>query len=702
MSEKDRAAELPGQSSWDHAYRDSAEQKRTEALLKLQGAALTAAANAIIITDGSGLVEWVNPAFTLLTGYETEEAIGQNIRDLVKSSKQAPDVYRELWQTIRSGATWHGEIINRRKDGSLYHENQTITPVLDEQGQVLHYIAIKQDVTAARRAEEDLRVSQAALAAYQNHLEDVIRERTMELEAARQEAERLSRVKSDFISNMSHELRTPMNAVIGFTELCLQSDPAPRQRNYLAKIQMAAGMLLAIINDILDFSKIEAGKMQIEFIPLHLTDLLGKLHTLFSDRAQGKGLALSFRIAPGTPLCLVGDPLRLGQVLVNLVGNAIKFTEKGSVTVSVAPSVVTGGKLEICFSVNDTGLGMTPEQRSRLFQAFSQADTSTTRRFGGTGLGLVISSKLVALMGGRMEVDSEPGQGSSFRFIAPFASLPESLCGGVTAVHAPSSEISEILRGKRILLVEDNEMNQQVAGEIMARAGMAVRIVDDGQKAVAEVSSSPYDLVLMDIQMPVMDGLAATRAIRALPNLRQAPIIAMTAHASQEERERCLAAGMDDFLTKPFVPALLFQVLARHLNPGLPAGPDRLDNGEPAPAQEVPRSGLDRQQGLMHCAGNENHYRRLLAHFQVKEGDILERLRQALADGKADTAHRLAHSLKGIAGTLGAHALRRQAHEIEQLLRQAGPADTLALLMDEADAEMERVLRDMTDALRSN
>jgi PAS domain S-box-containing protein len=290
MSEKERAVVMPSSPSADNPYPDGGELRRTEALLKLQGAALTAAANAILITDCSGLVEWVNPAFTLLTGYETGEAIGRNIRDLVKSSEQAPEVYRELWQTIRSGATWHGEIINRRKDGSLYHEDQTITPVLDEQGQVLHYIAIKQDVTAARRAEEDLRVSQAALAAYQNHLEDVIRERTAELEAARQEAERLSRVKSDFISNMSHELRTPMNAVIGFTELCLQSDPAPGQRNYLAKIQMAAGMLLSIINDILDFSKIEAGKMQIEAIPLHLTDLLGKLHTLFSDKADRKSV----------------------------------------------------------------------------------------------------------------------------------------------------------------------------------------------------------------------------------------------------------------------------------------------------------------------------------------------------------------------------------------------------------------------------
>jgi PAS domain S-box-containing protein len=696
MSAKDGAAEMPGPPSSDNAYRGSAEQKRTEALLKLQGAALTAAANAILITDGSGQVEWVNPAFTRLSGYESEEAIGRNVRDLVKSSEQAPEVYRDLWETIRSGATWHGEIINRKKDGSLYHEDQAITPVLDEQGRVLHYIAIKQDVTARRRAEEDLRVSQAALAAYQNHLEDVIRERTTELVAARQEAERLSRVKGDFISNMSHELRTPMNAVIGLTELCLQSDPAPRQRDYLSKIQTAADMLLTIINDILDFSKIEAGKMQIEHIPTHLTDLLGKLHALFSDRAREKGLDLRFRIQPGTPFCFVGDPLRLGQVLINLVGNAIKFTEKGSVTVSVAPGSTADGKLDLCFSVNDTGLGMTPEQISSLFQAFSQADTSTTRRFGGTGLGLVISSELVSLMGGRMEVESEPGQGSSFRFIAPFASLPESRCESLAAL-APGSELTEILRGKRILLVEDNEMNQQVASEIMARAGMAIRIVDDGQKAVSEVSSRPYDLVLMDIQMPVMDGLAATRAIRALPDLRQLPIIAMTAHASQEEKERCLAAGMNDFLTKPFVPALLFQVLARHLDPGLPAGPDRLDNGDPAPARE--RSGLDHPMGLMHCAGSENHYRRLLAHFQAKEGDILERLRQALDGDKADTGRRLAHSLKGMAGTLGAHALRRQAQEIEQLLREAGPAETLPALLGEADEEMERVLREISEIL---
>jgi CheY-like chemotaxis protein/HPt (histidine-containing phosphotransfer) domain-containing protein len=421
--------------------------------------------------------------------------------------------------------------------------------------------------------------------------------------------------------------------------------------------------------------------------------------TLFSDKAQEKGLALHFRIAPGTPLCLVGDPLRLGQVLVNLVGNAIKFTEKGSVTVSVAPAGTAphADKRELCFSVNDTGLGMTPEQRSGLFQAFSQADTSTTRRFGGTGLGLVISSELVALMGGRMEVDSAPGQGSSFRFIARFASLPESQCGGEAAALAPGKEISEILKGKRILLVEDNEMNQQVAGEIMGRAGMAVHIVDDGQKAVAAVSKSPYDLVLMDIQMPVMDSLAATRAIRALPKLRQAPIIAMTAHASQEERERCLIAGMNDFLTKPFVPALLFQVLARHLDPGLAAETHELGNDAPTPAPEG--TGLDRQQGLMHCAHNENHYRRLLAHFQAKECDILERLRQALDDGKAETAHRLAHSLKGMAGTLGAHALRRQVEEVEQLLREPGQPEILLARLYDADAEMERVLREIGEIL---
>ncbi|MDD5297715.1 MAG: ATP-binding protein [Rhodocyclaceae bacterium] len=683
------------------ADRDVTEKQRTDALLKLQGAALTAAANGIVITDAQGKVEWLNPAFTTLTGYSAEEAIGRHIGGLVKSASQAPELYRELWQTISSGATWHGEIINRRKDGSVYHEDQTITPVLDEQGQVLHYIAIKQDVTERMRAEEDIKVSRAALEAYQNHLEDVIRERTIELEAARQEAERLSRVKSDFIANMSHELRTPMNAVIGLTNLCLQTDPEPRQQDYLTKIQTAAGLLLAIINDILDFSKIEAGKMQLESIPLSLADLFGKLHSLFSDRAREKGLDLHFRIEPGAPLCFVGDPLRLGQVLTNLVSNAVKFTERGSITVSLTPGATVGDKMELCFTVSDTGLGMSDEQKAALFQPFTQADTSTTRRFGGTGLGLVIASELVELMGGRVELDSEPGKGSRFRVVAPFETRPDATCPGVALPSlAPLPEMAAVLRGKQVLLVEDNELNQQVAGEIMGRAGMSVRIVDDGQKAVDEVSAHAFDLVLMDVQMPVMDGLTATRAIRALPDRARLPIVAMTAHASKEERGRCLASGMNDFLTKPFVPALLFQVLARNLKPGMAVAPapDAPDEAESALTSERP--GLDSRQGLIHCDGSASHYRRLLAHFQAKEGDILERLRRALDEGRPDTARRLAHSLKGMAGTLGAGALRQQARRIEQHLKEAGSQESLLPLLEEADAEMNRVRSGIAELLQ--
>jgi two-component system sensor histidine kinase/response regulator len=647
------------------------------------------------------------------------------------------------------------------------------------------------------------------------------------LSEAKGAAEDATKAKAQFLANMSHEIRTPMNAVIGLAHLCLKTDLSAKQRDYVGKIHNAGTSLLSIINDILDFSKIEAGKLDIENVTFEIDSVMNNIATMVAQKIQDKDLELLFDISPDIPPALLGDPMRLGQVLINLLGNAVKFTETGEICLIGELLERTGNKVKLQFSVKDTGIGMTKEQANRLFQAFSQADTSTSRKYGGTGLGLAISKRLVELMGGSIWVVSGPGEGSTFSFTGWFGlseTVPrrvvptrlgslktlivddnaaarevledllstvggeiEQVASGAEAIdavkhaeagrpfdlvlldwrmpgldgvetarriradgllkHVPAivivtafgreevhtdaedagvdgflvkpvnrsmlvNMLVEIfapehraaareaikatayeLNGLRVLLAEDNTINQQIAVELLEGVGVSIDVANNGREALnmllADSGNSRYDVVLMDLQMPEMDGYQATARIRAAPSLAELPIIAMTAHATAEERDRCLTAGMRGHITKPIDPELLYRTLVQFHRPDQAAvAANRFSHSPGLP--EI--AGLDVADGLNRVAGKMKLYRSLLGQFVDQQADTVSAVRASLAREDFASAERLMHTLKGVSGNLGAKALSGLAAELERSLRDrnarsleaglSGIAPELARLME--------------------
>jgi PAS domain S-box-containing protein len=793
-------------------------QQQLEATMRDAGALLnTVQLHAIVsVTDPEGFITEVNQAFCNISGYTRSELIGRNHR-VVKSGTQGEAFWPAVWACIASGKPWHGEVCNRAKDGTLYWVASTIAPFVSESGVIEKYISIRTDITERKQYE-------------------------LTLQDARDKAEQATRSKGQFLANMSHEIRTPMNAILGMLTLLHTTDLDRRQRDYAEKAEGAAQSLLVLINDILDFSKVEAGKMELDAQSFRLDRLMRNLSVILASNVGSKGIEVLFDMDPAIPEVLLGDSMRLQQVLINLGGNAIKFTAQGQVVVALRLLQQDGDVARIEFAVQDSGIGIAPENHARIFTGFSQAEASTTRKFGGTGLGLAISQRLVALMGGELRLRSALGRGSTFAFALdlpvlqqippnlaePARNIPanqrvllvehnpvarqllgrmvqswgwelESVDSGEAALallsarirpgalpfdvvymdwqmagmdgwetttrlrqlcssnHAkqavvvmlssntrealsqrtqqeqsllngflvkpvsnamlleaalqvdsdarlrkadrPHSASQRRLRGMRILVVEDNLINQQVAEELLSLEGALVSLAANGQLGVdaiaAASNSKPFDAVLMDIQMPVLDGYGATARVRNELKLHSLPIIAMTANALDSDRAECLAAGMNAHVGKPFDLTQLVHTLL-HISGYAP--PER---AEPTATATTPNtstiaatatlqhatptdsgtSGIELDAALQRLGGKRALYARAARDFLHTLADETLALSDA-ARADPQAAQMLAHSLKGTAALVGANALSTLAARLEKLCRASthGPALEVSLV----------------------
>jgi two-component system, sensor histidine kinase and response regulator len=602
------------------------------------------ALDAVVRMDGDGRVVGWNSQAEKTFGWPREEALGRMLDELI-----FPERYRAAHRaSVRSYRDGDGggvldtriETFGVRRDGSEFPIELAITRVQLAEKEEYEFCSFIRDISERREREQSLL-------------------------AANVRAEAANVAKSEFLANMSHEIRTPMSAILGMAYLALRTELNPKQHDYVSKIHRAAMSLLGIINDILDFSKIEAGKLDVEEIPFSLDEVLANVASVTTQKAAEKRLAYVVQVPDEVPRQLVGDPLRLGQVLINLVNNAVKFTPAGQI--ELACTLMGGsapGHARLRFAVRDSGIGMDEQQQDKLFRAFSQANGSTTREYGGTGLGLSISQQLVGLMGGRIEVDSRLGAGSTFRFELEFA-LSATPQRALPFDDAPAGPLVSG-RDARVLLVEDNVVNQQIAAELMTSQGIHVEIAGTGQQALDMLSGAGPDhfhLVLMDLEMPQLDGHAATVALRSDPRFDRVPVVAMTAHALAEIRERCLSEGMQDYITKPVEPEKLYATLARWLGGALPR-PMALPTPSPAPLPGL--AGIDTAFGLRNVAGNQPLFLQLLERFRETQRDAGAAIRTSYHEGRREDAGARAHALRGVAGAIGARELQTLAQAVEE------------------------------------
>jgi PAS domain S-box-containing protein len=649
----------------------------------------------------------MNRAFEDAFRLRREDLIGKTFAEIKLGTADARAFYqREDEQVIREALSVRRELkipyANREVRSTLYMV-QGFRKANNEPGGLIGTLV---DLSEQERAQDQLR-------------------------RAKDAADAANRAKGDFLANMSHEIRTPMNAIIGMAYLVMKTELSPRQADFISKIQLSGKSLLGIIDDILDISKVEAGKLNIERVVFELSNVTSQVVNVIGEKASAKGLKLVVEVAPDVPNLLVGDPLRLGQILINYANNAVKFTHHGEIKISIRVKEKSADDLLLAFDVTDTGIGISPEVASRLFRSFEQADTSTTRQFGGSGLGLAISKGLAKLMGGSVGVTGALGEGCTFWFTARVGlantankRLPSGF-GPLSPSHALTDDYTLArqallpVAGARILLVEDNDLNQEVASAMLAEVGFVVDVAENGRVAVQKVATSndidqPYDLVLMDLQMPVLDGLGATAEIRQDSRNEYLPIAAMTANAMQEDRERCKRAGMAGFIVKPVEPIELWRTLVRLIRPreGLGSAVPSLteapfNEANPSPGQAnqsvmnalATVSGLDIRLGLRRVMGRQPLYLVLLRKFAASQTHAVHEIRAALNVGDIALAERVAHTLKGVAGSIGATELERDASALENAIHANATREMIDTALLPASLRLDTLVAGLNEKL---
>jgi PAS domain S-box-containing protein len=931
-------------------FRDITERKKLEEETNKLLTAIEHNPTMVSITNPNGIVDYVNPEYTAVTGFKSSEMIG-NTHSLLDTGVISKSEYDNIFKPISQGNNWKGEILSKKKDGAKFWSSMSLSGVMNKTGELKHIVIIEEDITYRKKAEKELKhvnmLSDNALDLTKSGFWDIdftkdnlyhqsdrattifgmhptddkiyqisdwfdavvagdpeiakdvgdkfngaidgkyptydatfpfkrpvdnkivwihalgimdrdeegkalhmygvtqdisdIKKAEKELASAKETAESATTAKSQFLATMSHEIRTPMNAIMGLSNLALKTELNRKQEDYLVKIDRSANSLLGIINDILDFSKIEAGKLNIEKTEFDIEHVFDTVSNLVSQKAQEKGIEFAMHIDKNLPLNLIGDPLRIGQIITNYCSNAVKFTEKGEVVVSAMLEEKKGDDIVIKFSVRDTGIGLTKEQQTKLFQSFSQADQSTTRKYGGTGLGLAISKKLAELMGGEVGLESEIGKGSSFYFTAtigvqkdqkrkeyaPSVDLRgmkvlicddnatareiltealETFSFKVTAVSSGEAAIGllekqkddpfelvlmdwkmpgmdgleaskiikeekniitpmimmitsfgreevakkaeaigingflvkpvtysylfdsimevfgkeartkkskdtgalkfsvelEKIRGAMILLTEDNEINQQVAQELMKDVGFVVDIANNGQEALDMVQASSYDLVFMDLQMPVMDGYVASTEIRKIKDLDNLPIVAMTADAMVGVKEKCMSIGMQDFVTKPINPDEMFGALVKWIKPDTVIQEPKAKSQKPkAKSQdiEIPNiPGLNIEGALKRMNNKKSLYLNILNKFVDNNKEVVEEISSTYNKKDYDTAKRLIHTLKGVSGNIGANSIHELSKVVEQHIVNHKDAEVINKLVV-LDQQIQQLINAITESL---
>lgn len=673
---------------------DISARKHAENQLMKFRSAIEQSTQQILIIDSDAKIEYANAAFLKTYGYTSEQIIGQHPKLFIVEEDSA-DSFADMWRSLSQNEVWTGELINQRQDGSRLITAAIVNPLCGEDGRIREYVWVQTDITQQRQLN-------AELDQHRYRMEEMVMSRTRALERASELAEAANKAKSAFIANMSHEIRTPMNGVLGMAYLALNSTNDPKMRAYLEKIQISGQHLLHIVDDILDFSKIEAGKLVLESVDFSLDGLLTELKTLLSGKVAGRDLVLRFDIDTAVPKQVRGDPYRLKQILLNYTNNAIKFTERGEINLFVRLLNGTANGWLLRFEVEDTGIGMSKAQQTKLFKSFEQVDSTMTRKYGGTGLGLAICKELAGLMGGEVGALSAPDLGSTFWFTAHLEYPIESRVAEMPpADHqqaaARLTQLNLERAPLRILVVEDNEFNLQIAKELLEEVGCCVLCAENGQVALDLLTHETVDCVLMDIQMPVMGGFEASRILRCDARFSTLPIIAITANAMHEDRLKCLSAGMSDFIAKPFTPEVFYSTIVRWFE----IDPRSFENNLDDATNQVDASHV--------LEANDMDFAVLATHFPTAPQKILiyadkfvssarkglQEIDAAKVSQDLDRMAALGHSLKSSARTVGANGFADLCHALEGLkgsgnVTEAGRiVDQLPLILNRIEQQLE-------------